>query len=520
MKAALKTPDLLNTTFVAVPCFNAFGEKKLRQNHHNTFVITSICFLLFLFITETKAFAPQKFRVVIMTDMTHDDGNSLIRYLYYANEFDTEAIIVTPQLPDYNYNATEPWEKVNAILTGYSKEYGQLKKHHADYPSPESLLKVTKKGRGALPIIWLTNTRKFQGKIADRYVESEWGDIRLSDWIGEGKNPHGEPKDSEGSEFLQAIFEKEDDRPIFVQMWGGPITFVQALYRFKQKHGDKKFEDLMAKLHVFGIHLQDITFDFMINLDDVQDLKCLNMGDVKSAYQGKRFHPRWFLWDRGHFWHYVGSKEPGYVKPMTAAEVSRHGPMSETYDNGGEGDSPSFLYLVSANLGLNDPLEPGQGSWGSLFAPMGDPFPDGYYSTCEVDKSHLTRWVEDAKNSFKNRLNYSLKNPDEVNHEPVPVVNGKNNDEIHVLEIKPGGAVRLDASRSTDPDNDKISYNWFFYPEASTIKDMPVIKDASAEKIEFQMPDTATSGTLHLILEVKDSGSPSLKSYQRFVIKL
>ena len=45
-----------------------------------------------------------RYRVVIMTDMTHDDGNSLIRYLYYSPHFDTEAIIVTNQLPDFNHD--------------------------------------------------------------------------------------------------------------------------------------------------------------------------------------------------------------------------------------------------------------------------------------------------------------------------------------------------------------------------------------------------------------------------------
>ena len=39
----------------------------------------------------------EKFRVVILTDMTHDDGNSFIRYLYYSSWFDLEALIITNQ---------------------------------------------------------------------------------------------------------------------------------------------------------------------------------------------------------------------------------------------------------------------------------------------------------------------------------------------------------------------------------------------------------------------------------------
>lgn len=30
-----------------------------------------------------------------------------------------KAIIVTPQLPDYDYNAEEPWQKAQSILDAY-----------------------------------------------------------------------------------------------------------------------------------------------------------------------------------------------------------------------------------------------------------------------------------------------------------------------------------------------------------------------------------------------------------------
>lgn len=483
-------------------------------------MIKTVLFSIILSFCVSIVNASEKYRVVIMTDMTHDDGNSLIRYLYYSNEFITEAIVVTPQLPDYNFNASGPWEKVTSILDAYSHEYDQLKKHHGDYPSPATLFKVTKKGRGALPIIWLTNTRKFSGQIGDRYVESEWGDIKFSDWIGEGNTPNGEPKDSEGSEYLQEIFDKDDDRPIFVQMWGGSITFIQALYRYKQRNSTEKFDKLMNKLHIYGILFQDITFDYLIDLDKVKDQTCANQADVQSTYGGERVCPKYLLHDAGHFWHYVYGRDSDYIKPMKASEVNGHGPMSDIYDNGGEGDTPSFLYLLSANRGLNDPFEPSQGSWGSLFVPMGEGFPPGYYHTCGVETSHLKRWVNDAKLSFENRLDYSIKNPDEVNHEPVPIVNGINNKEIGVLETSPGSTIQFDASNSFDPDGDRINYNWFFYAEASTITELPIIMDSSAEKVKFHIPNTLHDGTLHLILELKDLANTSLKSYKRIIIKI
>ncbi len=480
--------------------------------------ITSL-FLAFLLVNSISVFASEKYRVVILTDMTHDDGNSLIRYLYYANQFETEAIIITPQLPDYNYNHKGPWEKGQSILNAYKQEFSQLSKHLNDYPLPERLQSVTKKGHGALPIIWLTNTKKFEGQIGNRFVESEWGDIRFWDWIGEGNNPNGEPKDSEGSEFLQQVFAKDDDRPIFVESWGGPITFIQALYRYKQRNSAEEYGKLMDKLHIFGILLQDITFDYLINLDDVQAQKCANMGDVKSTYDGERSQPKWLLHDKGHFWHYVYSRDSGYVKPMTAKEVNGHGPMSEIYDDGGEGDTPSFLYLISANLGLNNPLEPTHGSWGSMFKPMGEPFPEGYYHTCDVDVAELKRWVADAKSSFENRLDYSLKNPEDINHEPVVVVNGKRGNEIQTIKVKPGKTIKLDASKSFDPDGDKASFNWFVYREAGNYKGDFRIDKSSSAKQKLVVPNDLHDNEIHLVLELKDNGTPGLISYRRIIIK-
>jgi hypothetical protein len=452
----------------------------------------------------------EKYRVVIMTDMTHDDGNSLIRYLYYTPYFDTEAIIVTQQLPDYNYNQDGPWKKVQSILDAYRQEYSQLQKHTSAFPSYEKLNSITKKGRGALPIIWLTNEKKFAGKIAERYVESTWGDIRFADWIGEGNTPNGESKDSEGSEFLQQIFDKPDNRPIFVQMWGGPVTFVQALYRYRQRQGEEKFNSLLRKLHIFSIHLQDITFDYMLDLNKIKPLNCPGIGPTTSTYEGKRVQPGWFLYDGEHFWK--------YIKVMNQAEVNGHGPMSALYDHGGEGDTPAFLYLLSGVFGLNDPLDPTQGSWGSRFVSMGDEFPQNYFSTCKVDKTELERWVPHVKNNFLNRLNYSLKNPGEVNHEPLAIVNKDKNKKVLRIKAMPGKIIKLDASGSSDQDGNKMTYNWYQYKRAGDYAGNIAINTPTAAVQNITLPQDIGDKEIHLILEVQDNGTPSLVTYRRIIL--
>ncbi len=487
------------------------------------FAITIITFLAFHISCQMQPVRDQpaqqeRIRTVILTDMTHDDGNSLIRYLYYSSWFDLEAMIITNQLPDFNHDDTGPWDKGMSILNAYQQELPQLRKHDPDLPGYEELMAVTKQGRGAIPIIWLSNTLEFSNWIADRHVTSSWDSVFFHDWIGEGTTPHGEPKDSEGSDFLVQVFEKDDDRPLFVQAWGGTISFVQALHRFRQKHGEEKFRELLPKLHLYGILFQDITLEYFISMQKMRDETCAGFGTAIPTYGKEPVDLGMVKYENGHFWHYVWSSEPGYQKPVTPEMVNGHGPMSDIYDDGGEGDTPAFLYLISSMLGLNDHLDPTQGSWGSMFRPMGESFPDRYYYTCDVPRSELLRWIPAATNSFMNRLLWSVKEPGEVNREPVAVLNNDRGTRVMRLAASPGQTLTLDASASHDPDGDEIRFNWFRYHEADTYSGTFEPGDAASPVQVITVPEDLGSHEIHLVLEVRDTGSHPLVSYRRVVI--
>ncbi len=463
----------------------------------------------------------ERIRTIILTDMTHDDGNSLIRYLYYASYFDLEALIVTNQLPDFDYDETGPWDKAMGILDAYREELPQLRKHDPDLPGYEELMEVTKQGRGSIPIIWLTNTLEFSGQIADRFVTSEWDSVYFHDWIGEGYTPNNEPKDSEGSDFLVEVFEKDDGRPIFVQAWGGTITFVQALHRFREKHGEEKFQELLPKLHLYGILFQDISFEYFADFEKMQSETCAGFGTAIPTFGEEPVELGMVLYENDHFWYYVWNHhgQPDWQMPLTSRDVNGHGPLSDIYDDGGEGDTPSYLYLLSSVFGLNDPFDPTQGSWGSMFRPMGDSFPDRYYSTCDVGLTELTRWIPAATNSFLNRLQWPVKDPGEVNREPVAVLNGDQSAKIIRLKGSPGEVITLDASNSYDPDDDELTFHWFRYEEADSYTGAVNISDPENTIQQITIPEDLEEANIHIVLELKDDGEPALTSYRRVIIE-
>ncbi len=462
-----------------------------------------------------------RIRTIILTDMTHDDGNSLIRYLYYSSWFDLEAMIVTNQLPDFYHDDTGPWDKAMSILDAYRQELPKLRKHDPELPDYEELMAVTKQGRGAIPIIWLTNTLEFSDWIGDRYVTSSWDSIYFHDWIGEGLTPHGEPKDSEGSEFLVEIFEKDDDRPIFVQAWGGTVTFVQALYRYRQRHGEEKFQELLPKIHLYGILFQDITFEFFASFEKMQEKSCPWFGTAIPTYGDDPVELGMVLFDAGHFWHYCCSDDPEWEPPIYSHEVNGHGPMSDLYDDGGEGDTPAFLYPLSSVFGLNDPFDPTQGSWGSMFKPMDSSIGENYYHTCEVDLYELTRWIPAATNDFRNRLLWSVKDPEEVSSEPVAIINNDRTNNILHLSVETNETIALDASASYDPQGDELTFNWWVYPEAGTYDGDVSINNPNNSKALITIPDDAGKGeTIHVICEVKNMAEYPITRYRRVVLKV
>jgi hypothetical protein len=79
---------------------------------------------------------------------------------------------------------------------------------------------------------------------------------------------------------------------------------------------------------------------------------------------------------------------------------------------------------------------------------------------------------------------------------------------------------------ATDPDGDDLSFEWFYYPEAGGLSmqsgrtGAPLsIDGANTPHASFVVPTNAFKpGTMHFILAVTDTGTPSLTRYRRVVV--
>lgn len=151
-----------------------------------------LCFLLFIFAGVTFAQNHNsKPRVVITSDGEIDDECSMVRCLLYANEWDIEAIVTSSS--QYHWQghnwAGDDW--IDPDLAAYAQVYPNLVKHDPAYPTPAYLMERTALG----------NVK----------AEGEMEEVTA------------------GSQLIaKVLIDGSDDRPIWLQAWGGMNTISRA----------------------------------------------------------------------------------------------------------------------------------------------------------------------------------------------------------------------------------------------------------------------------------------------------
>ncbi|MGD8777880.1 MAG: DUF1593 domain-containing protein [Ignavibacteria bacterium] len=471
-------------------------------------VLFLIIFSLLFHSQSLFAQENQKRRVIILTDIEADpdDTQSLVRLLLYSNEIDIKGLVATTSC--WKKTSIAP-ESIRNVIQAYSEVRPNLIKHEAGYPEAEELLKLVKQG---FP--------KY-GMLA----------------VGEGK-------DSEGSDWIIKILEEKDERPLWISVWGGVNTLAQALFKIKNAKTETEAGELIAKLRVYTISDQDDSGIWIRN-NFPNLFYIVSPGDDYGSAT----------------WNAINS----YVDGINNNEISNswlaeniqqdHGPLGAMYPDvayGMEGDTPAYLSLISN--GLNEPEHPEWGGWGGryeLYKPdftkqkkgkSGVPFEpetraiwthandtytpyifNDYGRTVRRDtvtfadnKVTLWRWREDFQNDFATRMDWCTKSYEAANHPPVPAL--KHSEEI---TVKSGEGFGLDASGTTDPDGDNLSYLWFNYPEAGSYKKMIKIDSAeNARAVWIKAPIVEKAETAHFILKVTDKGQPQLSRYKRVIVNI
>ena len=169
--------------------------------------------------------------------------------------------------------------------------------------------------------------------------------------------------------------------------------------------------------------------------------------------------------------------------------------------------------------GLSDPEQPVQAGWAGYhergISP--DSLTTAWNSWQEPVRSisvgYKQRFYPDELNDFMARMQWAAEG--RGNKNPQVVVNGQKGLSPILVKAKSGRVVRLDASRSSDPDGDALSFVWWQQPE---IGDMRLsIDGANQAKASILIPANAKGKTFHIICEVHDNGPFHLVAYRRVI---
>ena len=323
-------------------------------------------------IPDTRPAWEGKPRVIVMTDGEIDDRCSMVHFLLYANDVQVDAIIQSNSGFQRHGWSSEPW--IEEQIAAYEAVLENLRVHDADYPSADEL-------RAAVYVGDEDPNHVPQGVSFKTLLPGAEVLIDPSDW-----------PDTPGSDRIVEVLLEEDQRPVFIQCWGGGNTAAKAFDKLKKEY-PAEYDRAMEKVVMYCIWYQDGAGNYI-----------------------ERHHPKATLLLSHHFsgsWDYgTMTNSDNFIR-----QYLRNGqnPLGKFYEQPfiSEGDTPAFLYALPN--GLRSYEHPTYGGWGGRFYKV-EGFENVYR---DISLGALREWLEPALRDFQARLEWCVTPTyEEANHAP------------------------------------------------------------------------------------------------------
>jgi hypothetical protein len=478
-------------------------------------------------------------RIVVMTDIANepDDQMSLVRFLLYSNQFDVEGLIATTST--WMKNKVRP-DVITSLIEAHGSVQPNLLKHAAGFPTAATLQAVVASGQ-----------------------------------TGYGMEAVGAGKGSAGADLIIRAAEKADPRPLWVLGWGGVNTLAQALSAVRSTKTAEQAATIVSKLRVYTISDQDDAGAWIR-----REFPALHYVVSPSSQNGEEYYSATWTGISGdrYYRNAPGADFTTFSDDWVNTHIRARGPLGKLYPYPcciHEGDTPSFLGLI--DNGLASAMSPAFGGWGgryvwrqpsreprAFWTQGGDSFPGRDSSRDTVlgadgksyssDQATIWRWRTAFQHDFAARMDWTIKDAREANHNPKAVVNGRSGTEPLILDATVDTPLTLDAAGTADPDGNGLKFTWLFYSEAGSgipgrplaVRRRPAPAAGAGAPGQGGIPSAPSggpreppprvlienastpratvtpkvAGIAHVILIVEDDGTPSLTSYRRVILNI
>ena len=493
----------------------------------------------------------KKIRTIITQDAEVDDQNSLRHFLFYANEVELQGIVQTSSkfhwqgVPgavkpaniredDFGASDNGPYDKpyrwpgtewMMQVIDDYEKDYPQLKKHADGYPTPEYLRSITKVGNIG--------------------------------YEGEMDAP------TEGSELIRFRILDEDDRTLYLQVWGGTNTIARALMDIEKEYRDTPawptlHQKITDKVVITACGEQDPAYRQYVaeSWPGIPFVKTLQMrsyaypwfvmpeGESKDTLRAEFMKTEilngssaltdgYCTWLDGHVYEGEGpagqfGANPNIVNEWFGAKMGLP-EQPKKYDFLSEGDSPTFILLFPWGFRTLENF-----AWGGMagryhkvagqFNSKGeelniwDVSPDRYTDRAGQVSEVESMWpyVADVQRDFAARAAWvDAESFSDGEHAPALAV-----EEGTDLSAGAGGECVLHAHASS-PDPTEVTVTARIYEEASASWAADAVLRQDGSTFTVKLPASAApEDQLHIILKAQAGGHYRLVHYQQVILHI